>query len=97
MRNCCRLCETFAYHLDSLSTETRPPNRRVALLWQLASGEERVACAVYRVDGQLHMRVESASRVIVEEPFDMRPRALARVQALRASLKRRGWDEAPPP
>lgn len=32
--------------------------------------------------------------VIVEEPFDLEPRAVARAHALREALKRRGWKEA---
>jgi hypothetical protein len=33
--------------------------------------------------------------VIVSERFDMQPRAFARTQALRDSLKRRGWQDCP--
>jgi len=67
---------------------------RVALLWQLAWNEYRLWCCVYRQEHQLHLTVESTMAVIVEEPFDLEPRALARAQALRAALKRRGWKEA---
>ena len=67
---------------------------RVALLWQLAWNEDRLWCSVYRQQGQLHLTVESTMAVIVEEPFDLEPRALARAQALRLALKRRGWTEA---
>lgn len=67
---------------------------RVALLWQLAWNEDRLWCCVYRHQGLLHLTVESKMAVIVEEPFDLEPRALARAQALRAALKRRGWNEA---
>jgi hypothetical protein len=41
----------------------------------------------------MQLRLESAAGIIVSEPFDMQPRALARSRALRASLKRRGWQE----
>jgi hypothetical protein len=69
--------------------------QRIATLWHLAWQESRVSCAVYR-DGQgLQLRVESADAVIITERFDMQPRAVARAQALRESLKRRGWQEAP--
>lgn len=67
--------------------------RPIATLWQLAWDQERVFCTVYRSAGGLQLRVESATAVIVDEPFDLQPRALARTQALRASLKRRGWRE----
>jgi hypothetical protein len=67
--------------------------RPLATLWQLAWNDDRVFCTVYRSDTGLQLRVESATSVIVTEPFDLQPRALARTQALRASLKRRGWQE----
>jgi len=67
---------------------------RVALLWQLAWNDDRLWCSVYRDQGQLHLSVESKTAVIVEERFDLEPRALARAQALRTALKRRGWKEA---
>jgi hypothetical protein len=70
-------------------TDARP----VATLWQLAWNDDRVFCTVYRCDEGLQLRVESATSVIVAEPFDLQPRALARTRALRASLKRRGWRE----
>jgi len=67
---------------------------RVALLWQLAWNEDRLWCSVYRQQDQLHLTVESTMAVIVEEPFDLEPRAVARAHALREALKRRGWKEA---
>lgn len=69
--------------------------RPVATLWQLAWNDDRVFCTVYRCDEGLQLRVESATSVIIAEPFDLQPRALARTRALRASLKRRGWREIP--
>jgi hypothetical protein len=69
-------------------------SRPVATLWQLTFKNERVCCNIYR-DGQaLQLRVESPSAVIVDEPFELMPRMLARTQALRASLVRRGWLES---
>lgn len=70
--------------------------RPVATLWQLAWNDDRVFCTVYRCNDGLQLRVESATTVIVSEPFELQPRTLARTQALRASLKRRGWQELPP-
>ena len=67
--------------------------RPVATLWQLALAKDRLFCTVYRSDEGLQLRVETATAVILTEPFDMQPRTLARTQALRASLKRRGWQE----
>jgi hypothetical protein len=50
---------------------------------------------VYRDGERLEMRLESETRVLVTEPFELRPRMLARAKALRESLKRRGWEELP--
>lgn len=65
----------------------------VAVLWELEWNDNRLVCAVYRRANGLHLRVESAKAVIVSEPFVIEPRALARAQALRDDLKRRGWTE----
>jgi hypothetical protein len=67
----------------------------VATLWQLAWAADRVSCAVYRSDGALELRLESPNGVIMREPFDLQPRMLARTQALRDSLRRRGWHDPP--
>lgn len=65
----------------------------VATLWQMRWKDDRISCAVYR-DGQgLQLRLEAGSRLILAEPFEMRPRMLARTRALRASLTRRGWQD----
>jgi hypothetical protein len=69
--------------------------RPVATLWQLAWNDDRIFCTVYRSNDGLQLRVESATTVILSEPFELQPRTLARTQALRASLKRRGWQELP--
>lgn len=71
--------------------------RPVATLWQLAWNNDRLSCTVYRHDEGLQLRVESSLAVILTEPFDLQPRMLARTQALRDSLKRRGWQEVPSP
>ena len=76
-------------------TPESPAARAVATLWQLAWNDDRLFCTVYRDSGGLQLRVESATTVIVSEPFELQPRMLARSQALRASLKRRGWQDVP--
>jgi hypothetical protein len=52
-----------------------------------------LSCAVYRGRDGLEMRLETGTQTILTEPCDMRPRMLARMQALRRSLKRRGWQD----
>ena len=78
---------------------TLAPVGHISTLWNLTFNEQQLRCVVYRgVDG-LELRLESPTTVILSEPFDMEPRALARTRALRESLKRRGWQEvifAPP-
>jgi hypothetical protein len=69
--------------------------QRIAILWQLAFHDTALACVVYRDAEGMELRVESDAAVIVRERFDLQPRALARAQGLRESLKRRGWQEAP--
>ena len=69
--------------------------RPVATLWQLAWNRDRIKCVIYRDGSGLELRVESQNAVILTEPFDLQPRMLARTQALRDSLKRRGWQESP--
>ena len=63
------------------------------MLWQLAFNGDRIRCAVYRARQGLEMRLETTTQTILREPFELRPRMLARTQALRRSLKRRGWEE----
>jgi uncharacterized protein involved in copper resistance len=68
----------------------------VATLWNLAWKDDRLTCVVYRSgDGRMQLRVESDDAVVIDERFELQPRMLARAQALRAALKRRGWEEAP--
>jgi len=68
--------------------------RPVATLWRLAWNDDRLFCTIYRHDDGFQLRVESATTVILTEPFELQPRTFARTQALRASLKRRGWKES---
>ena len=71
----------------------------ISTLWNLTFNAQQLRCVVYRgVDG-LELRLESLTAVILSEPFNMDPRALAKTRALREALKRRGWQEvtfAPP-
>lgn len=67
----------------------------IATLWKLAWEGSSVACVVYRNGEGLQLRLESPTATILNEAFDMQPRALARAQALRNSLKRRGWSDVP--
>lgn len=69
--------------------------RLVATLWQLSWNCDRIKCVVYRDGNGLELRVESQNAVILTEPCELQPRMLARAQALRDSLKRRGWHESP--
>lgn len=72
--------------------------RRVATLWNLAWDGDRLSCAVYRaMQGKgLEMRLQAGTTTILSEPFELRPRTLARVDALKRSLKRRGWRDTLP-
>ena len=70
---------------------------RVATLWNLMFNGNRVSCVVYQGSHGMELRVESPAGIILSEPFDMQPRALARTRALRESLKRRGWRETTNP
>ena len=79
---------------NTLAVPSPAPSDRVATLWHLAWKEDSVLeCAVYRVGPALELRVESATALIFCEPFELQPRAIARANALRESLKRRGWSE----
>ena len=73
-----------------------PPDGPIATLWNLTFNEQQLRCVVYRGVNGLELRLESPAGVILVEPFDMEPRALARTKALRESLKRRGWQEENP-
>lgn len=75
----------------------RRASRPVARLWDLAWNGDRLSCTVYRAgEGKgLEMRLESDNGMILAEPFELRPRVLARMEALKRSLKRRGWQDRP--
>jgi hypothetical protein len=72
-------------------------SERLATLWNLTWNGDTLACVVYRsADGRMQLRVESDDAVVIDERFELQPRMLARAQALREALKRRGWEEVPP-
>jgi hypothetical protein len=75
---------------------TLGPDGHISTLWSLTFNEQQLRCVVYRGVNGLELRLESPTGVILSEPFDMEPRALARTRALRESLKRRGWQEVNP-
>jgi hypothetical protein len=66
---------------------------RIATLWKLTWKDDRVSCVVYRNTRGMELSLESPGGVIISEPFELQPRAIARTRALRDSLKRRGWKE----
>jgi hypothetical protein len=68
-------------------------SERLATLWSLHWNGDRVSCIVYRTGGEMLLRVESDQAVMITERFALQPRMLARAQALRDALKRRGWEE----
>lgn len=70
--------------------------RPVATLWQLALNDDRLSCLVYRDADGFELRLESPTAVILSERFELQPRMLARTEALRASLTRRGWRKSLP-
>jgi hypothetical protein len=72
---------------------TLPPDGHISTLWNLIFNEQQLRCVVYRGVNGMELRLESPAGVILVEPFEMEPRALARTKALRESLKRRGWEE----
>jgi hypothetical protein len=65
----------------------------VARLWDLSWKDDRISCAVYRAGERLEMRLESGETTILAEPFELRPRMLAKMTALKRSLQRRGWRD----
>jgi len=69
--------------------------RPVARLWRLVLNDDLLSCRVYRRPDGFELRLESRTAVILSERFDLQPRMLARTEALRASLTRRGWREPP--
>ena len=69
------------------------PDVHISTLWNLVFDTQRVRCVVYRGVNGMELRLESPTAVILREPFEMEPRALARTKALKESLKRRGWRD----
>jgi hypothetical protein len=69
----------------------------VAVLWRLQLNGSHIVCRVYRDGARLQLCVESPTAVIVREPFELEPRAVARARMLCESLKRRGWVDGPHP
>jgi hypothetical protein len=68
--------------------------QHIATLWRMTWNDNVVSCVVYRTGDGFQLSVESPVAIVVTEKFDLEPRALARAQALRDSLKRRGWQDA---
>ena len=68
----------------------------VSTLWNLSFNGDRVTCVIYHGSHGMELRLESPTGIILSEPFDMQPRAMARTRALRKSLERRGWRDANP-
>jgi len=81
---------------DNSLAVTLAPATHVSTLWNLTFNEQQVRCVVYRSADGMELRLESPTGVILKEPFEMGPRALARTKALREALKRRGWREENP-
>jgi hypothetical protein len=57
---------------------TLAPDGHISTLWNLTFNEQQLRCVVYRGVNGLELRLESLTAVILSEPFDMEPRALAR-------------------
>lgn len=70
-----------------------PRRHAVATLWNLGWNGDHLSCAVYRAGTGLEMRLESGRQTILSEPFEIRPKMLARVRALKQSLERKGWQD----
>jgi hypothetical protein len=73
---------------------TAGDTRRLATLWNLAWNGDRLACVVHRTETGMLLPIESNEAVVITERFELQPRMLARVNALRDALKRRGREEA---
>ena len=70
----------------------RREERPVATLWQLAWNEDQLSCAIYRGERGLELRLETGGKTVLAEPFELGPRMISRSEALKRSLKRRGWQ-----
>jgi hypothetical protein len=73
---------------------SKPKDTPIAVLWDLEWNANRLACRIYRHGSEMQLRIESPTAIVITEPFEMRPRTLARVRALRDGLTRRGWRES---
>ena len=71
------------------------PREQVARLWELVWDDQRLACSIYRIGGELVLTLESHDAVILDERFGLEPRAVSKAHALREDLKRRGWQTPP--
>ena len=83
--------------MDRLVRMSRRDGIPLAVLWELRLNQSHIACRVYRDGARLQLCVESPTAVIVREPFEFEPRAVARARMLRENLKRRGWIDEPAP
>jgi hypothetical protein len=61
---------------------TLAPDGVVSTLWNLTFNQQHLRCVVYRSVNGMELRLESPAGVILTEPFDMEPRALAKTKAL---------------
>lgn len=59
----------------------------------MAWNDDRLLCAIYKAGKGLELRLEIGTRTLFSEPFELGPKMVARVKALRRSLKRRGWRD----
>jgi hypothetical protein len=71
----------------------RRRTRPIATLWHLTWNGNRVSCVVYRSSKGLELRLESGAQTLLTQPFELKPRKLSQTEALKRSLKRRGWRE----
>ena len=67
----------------------------MTVLWQLAWEEQVLSCAIYRTAAGMELRLESPHAVVLAVPCGMQPRLVARLERLKATLKRHGWQDAP--
>ena len=70
-----------------------PEATPIVTLWRMTWNGDRVSCVVYRRGRGLQLRLESPTATILSEAFALQPRMVARSQALRRSLQRRGWQD----
>jgi hypothetical protein len=68
----------------------------IATLWQLSWNDDQLSCAVYKSQTGLEMRLEAGSQILFSQPMELGPRMVSRMDALRRSLKRRGWKDLAP-